>query len=89
MTGRRRSRSAPAAIPTLDPENADTCTFGVVYQPGWLPGFSTSVDYWDIDITGAIGTLGFQRIVDDCFAGAQAMCAADHARPDDRPSHRR
>jgi outer membrane receptor protein involved in Fe transport len=61
--------------PTLAPEKADTHTFGVIYQPRWLPGFSTSVDYWDIDIAGAIGTLGLQRIVDDCFAGAQDMCA--------------
>jgi outer membrane receptor protein involved in Fe transport len=61
--------------PTLAPEKADTRTFGVVYQPSWLQGVSTSVDYWDIDIAGAIGTLGLQRIVDDCFAGAEAMCA--------------
>jgi iron complex outermembrane receptor protein len=60
--------------PTLSPENADTTTFGLIYQPSWLPGFSTSVDYWKIDIAGAIGTLGLQRIVDDCFAGAQDMC---------------
>jgi iron complex outermembrane recepter protein len=39
-----------------------------VYQPSWLPGLSTSFDYWKVDITGAIGLLGFQRIVDDCFA---------------------
>ncbi len=34
---------------------------------GQLPGFSTSVDYWKVDIGGAIGTLGLQRIVNDCF----------------------
>jgi outer membrane receptor protein involved in Fe transport len=61
--------------PNLAPEKADTRTFGVVYEPRWLQGFSMSVDYWDIDIAGAIGTLGLQRIVDDCFAGAQEMCS--------------
>lgn len=61
--------------PGLAPEKADTRTFGVIYQPGWLEGFSASVDYWDIDIAGAIGTLGLQRIVDDCARGAQDMCA--------------
>lgn len=54
--------------PDLNPETSRTYTFGGVYQPGWLSGFSASVDYWNVDIAGAIGALGFQRIVDDCFA---------------------
>lgn len=54
--------------PNLQPETSTTYTFGAVYQPSWLPGLSASVDYWDVDITGAIGTLGFQRIVSDCFS---------------------
>lgn len=54
--------------PNLDPETSKTYTYGLVYQPAWLDGFSTSIDYWDVDISGAIGLLGFQRIVDDCFA---------------------
>lgn len=60
--------------PFLNPEEADTYTFGFVYRPGWFPGFSLSVDYWDIDIAGAIGTLGLQRIVDDCYAGSDVLC---------------
>ncbi|HTP40615.1 MAG TPA: TonB-dependent receptor [Steroidobacteraceae bacterium] len=54
--------------PDLDPETSRTYTYGVVFQPHWLTGFSTSVDYWDVDISGAIGTLGLQRIVDACHA---------------------
>lgn len=61
--------------PNLAPEEADTRTFGFVYSPHWLSGFSASVDYWDIDISGAIGALGVQRVVDDCAAGSAAMCA--------------
>jgi outer membrane receptor protein involved in Fe transport len=61
--------------PNLSPEEADTRTFGFVYTPGWLGGLSLSADYWDIDISGAIGALGVQRVVDDCFAGSAAMCA--------------
>jgi outer membrane receptor protein involved in Fe transport len=56
--------------PNLDPETSKTYTFGAVYQPEWLRGFSASFDYWKVDITGAIGSLGYQRIVDDCFADA-------------------
>jgi iron complex outermembrane recepter protein len=62
--------------PDLSPETSTTYTYGLVYQPSWLPGFSTSVDYWDVDIAGAIGLLGFQRIVDDCFdAPGSAICS--------------
>src|SRR5690606_20799887 len=52
--------------PNLDPETSKTYTYGVVYQPSRLEGLSISADYWDVDISGAIGLLGFQRIVDDC-----------------------
>jgi outer membrane receptor protein involved in Fe transport len=54
--------------PNLGPETSTTYTYGAVFEPSWLPGFSASVDYWDVDIAGAIGSLGYQRIVDDCFA---------------------
>ena len=57
--------------PNLQPEKADTTTFGVVYQPSWnLPlngRFSASVDYYDIDIKGAIGTLSAIDIYQLCF----------------------
>jgi outer membrane receptor protein involved in Fe transport len=61
--------------PEVDPEKADTVTFGVVYQPSWLTGFALSVDAFDIDIEDAIGQLGAQAIVDQCFAGATQLCS--------------
>jgi iron complex outermembrane recepter protein len=60
--------------PELDPETSKTYTYGLVYQPAFLQGLSASVDYWKVDIAGAIGLLGVQRIVDDCFAGAGNVC---------------
>lgn len=54
--------------PELSPETSRTYTFGAVFQPHGVPGLSISADYWNVDISGAIGALGFQRIVDDCFA---------------------
>jgi iron complex outermembrane receptor protein len=68
--------------PNLLPEKADTTTFGVVYQPSWLPGFSGSVDAFDIQIEGAIATLGLQQIVDFCAAGDQSLCALVVRNPD-------
>lgn len=59
----------------LKPEAADTLTYGVIYQPSWLTGLSMSVDYYDIEISGAIATVANQTIVDQCFAGVSDLCA--------------
>ncbi len=59
----------------LTPEIADTTSFGVVYSPSWLPQFSGSVDYYSIDISDAIATLGNQEIVDRCGAGETEACS--------------
>jgi len=61
--------------PELVPERADTLTFGVVLQPRFFPGFSLSVDYYDIAIDQAIGTLGGQVTIDQCVAGATSLCS--------------
>lgn len=57
------------------PEEADTVTAGFVVQPPGARGLSISVDWYAIDIAGSIGQLGPQRIVSDCFLGAQQLCA--------------
>jgi len=66
--------SRNAGNPNVNPEEADTLTFGAVYQPTWLPGFSISGDWYDIKIDGAMAQPPFQDIVDNCFAGAQELC---------------
>ena len=58
----------------LEPEEADTLGIGFVYQPSWLQGVSASVDYYDIEIKNAIGTVGRQQTVDRCFLGEQVFC---------------
>src|SRR5690606_23028963 len=60
--------------PDLEPEEADTITAGFVYQPSRVQGLQISADWYEIDLAGAVGTLGAQRIVDDCIAGAQNLC---------------
>ncbi|RYG85442.1 TonB-dependent receptor, partial [bacterium] len=61
--------------PKVGPEKADTLTFGAVYQPGWLPGFAMSADYFDIRIDDAIATLGVQVVLDRCLAGDESLCS--------------
>jgi outer membrane receptor protein involved in Fe transport len=66
--------TASGGNPNVKPEEADTYVIGFVYGPNWLPGLDLSADYYNIDLTGAIGSLGFQRVVDDCAAGNQLLC---------------
>jgi outer membrane receptor protein involved in Fe transport len=73
--------------PDVNAETAETVTAGFVYQPSfapWVDGLQLSVDFWDVEIRGAINSVSVQRIIDDCFAGAQAMCANIQRDPETR-----
>jgi len=61
--------------PDLRPEEATTEVAGIVYQPRWASNLSLSADWYDVQIRDAISQLGAQRIVNECFAGNQALCA--------------
>lgn len=60
--------------PNVAPEKADTTTFGVVLQPSFLEGFSTSIDWYTIDISDAIAQLPSQDVVNGCSNGDQTLC---------------
>jgi iron complex outermembrane receptor protein len=61
----------------LRPEIARNNSFGIVLsQPTWAPGFSVSLDYFDITVKGVIAALTIQQEVDLCVAGNQEICAA-------------
>jgi len=60
----------------LTPEIGDTWGLGLVYQPSWATGLSMSLDYFDIEITDSIGNVNAQIIIDNCFQGVNAFCAA-------------
>jgi outer membrane receptor protein involved in Fe transport len=51
----------------LNPEIGDTTTAGFVFQPhwAWTEGFRLAVDWYDIELKGAIATLSAQEILDD------------------------
>ncbi len=59
----------------LKPEEADTVTGGIVFQPTFFRGFRASVDYYSIKINGVIAALLPQQIVDQCTAGNQLLCS--------------
>lgn len=61
----------------LAPERADTTTVGVVLRPDreWLGGTVTlSVDYFNVNLKGAIATLGGQLVVNRCNEGVTEYC---------------
>ena len=54
----------------LNPEISDSWSIGGLLQPtGFLHGLSASIDYWDISIQGAIGTLPQSTSLANCLAG--------------------
>lgn len=58
--------------PDLAPEVAKTYGVGVVATPGFLPGFALSVDYFDLQLDGAIASLTAQTLIDQCYVQAIA-----------------
>lgn len=60
--------------PNLAPEIADTVTYGVVYRPHFIPGLGVSLDYFNIDLAGAITQLSNQQTIDQCALGVALAC---------------
>ncbi|MBT8092368.1 MAG: TonB-dependent receptor [Gammaproteobacteria bacterium] len=50
--------------PNLQPEEADTLTVGFVIDP--MENLTLSVDYWSIEITDTISTIGETTILEQC-----------------------
>ena len=69
--------------PNLGPERADSWNIGGVVSPRFIPGFSASVDYFRIDLEGAIDSLSAQNIINFCFQGRDTCGAItqDPANP--------
>jgi len=60
--------------PNIKPEESDTITAGVVWQPSGIDGLSFSLDYYEVDLTDAIDELTPQQVLDQCFAGDLSLC---------------
>jgi outer membrane receptor protein involved in Fe transport len=70
--------------PNLVPEIARTYTGGIVFTPTWFSGFTTSLDYYSINMTNAIGTIGasnttVQKLCNQS-GGTSPLCAL-YVRP--------
>ena len=57
--------------PELTAETADNLTLGLIFTPSFVPGLTVSVDYFDIEVSNAIGSVPAQASLDNCIAGGQ------------------
>jgi outer membrane receptor protein involved in Fe transport len=53
--------------PLLEPETSYSFTAGAVIQPRFLPGFSLTVDYYNIRINNAVDVISAQQLVNRCY----------------------
>jgi outer membrane receptor protein involved in Fe transport len=68
--------------PELDPEESDTVSYGLIITPEFIPQLSISVDYFDIDVEGAIDGVDAGFVFDQCIETGQARyCDSIHRDP--------
>ncbi|MDP3084477.1 MAG: TonB-dependent receptor [Rubrivivax sp.] len=64
----------------LNPEEGTTLTYGLVWTPSAVKGFSLTVDRFQIDIEGIITTVGRQIAVDKCYDTAERLFCGSKTR---------
>ena len=53
--------------PNLDEEESDSWTVGLVFDSLLVDGLRIAVDYWNIEITGAVETIDGDTLVQRCY----------------------
>lgn len=65
--------------PLLNPEVADTFTIGTVFAPTFLPGFSMTVDYFNVKVNAAVSQPTPSDVMNPCFQNLSATSATSTA----------
>ena len=72
--------------PDLKPEEGSVFSIGAVYEPEWLPGFSTTIDAWKVHLDDTIASYGTFTILNQCFnstvANPSPFCSLFSRDPD-------
>lgn len=69
--------------PDLEPEIADTITIGAIIRPPQISNLSLSVDYFDIKLKGAVGTVPASFTLSRCLdTGQPEFCSLITRGPD-------
>ncbi len=66
MVGTTQATSILGGNPDLKPEESESLTIGLVITPENLP-LTVSLDYFNIEITNAVGTAGTNNIITGCY----------------------
>jgi iron complex outermembrane receptor protein len=65
---------------TIRAETGETRTFGAVFTPEFIPGFSAAVDFYDIQISDAVGQIQPVDAITSCYItdprADNPLCAA-------------
>lgn len=56
--------------PNLSPEEADTTTIGLVWEPTFVPGLSVTLDHYKIKIDKAVSSATTDQILNGCYTAA-------------------
>ena len=72
----------------IKPEKSNSFTIGAIFQPARIPGFTASIDYYNIKVTGAISSPTPGDVIAACFgtnvfsppAGASTSAACTSIR---------
>lgn len=62
----------------LDVEKSDTHSLGIVLTPTFLPGFTATIDYFDIRVNHAINGIDPLTILTSCANGNAFLCPLIH-----------
>lgn len=60
--------SFQVANPTMEAEQGDVLTYGFVYSPSWLEGFSITADYWRVKLDDFITNLPENVMLNQCYS---------------------
>ncbi|KGB55344.1 TonB-dependent receptor precursor [Sphingopyxis sp. LC81] len=58
--------------PNLTEEKSKTYTIGAVISPPFIPRLNITVDYFNVEVKGAITTINAQQTLNDCYTGLNA-----------------
>ncbi len=70
LQGNSQIETFTGGNPNLTEETAETFTIGAIWQPDFLDGLTVVVDYYDIEVTDIIASLGggsTQNVLDACY----------------------
>lgn len=75
VDGSQQQKSIGGGNKKLKAERAKVFTAGIVLEPPQAKGLALTVDYWNVDITKAIQSLGASAILSNCYNhGLESYC---------------